>query len=394
MDEEYTECVGTADDLEVSEDISADIPNDIPEDVPEEEGIPGEDYSDVDVSDEFEEDISEAGMEERFDSVESAESIDEDIVAEPEDEEMESALELEEDFLEDGGELTDSVEDIAENVAENEDIPEINSVSDYMNAHNYGRDDFVTYSQDPQWRNLMRKEFPDYKLPELSQESANAQLSQYMNAHNYGIDDYDKYSQDPTWRELHTAAFPDNELPPLNDDYPDDIATGELFGSFETDQHMNGSDVFVKGDNYEQFKKDYYSSEESAYEAYDEPKEIDISPSMIEGIHIGEKEMEDPSVFWSQHENGGTMDSFKQIADHIPDVREQLSAGKTMDELLADPELSECAGIYFANKPKVIEHGDYYEFDSNGRHRILAAREAGYDIPVEIIGHRGMKEEL
>lgn len=113
---------------------------------------------------------------------------------------------------------------------------------------------------------------------------------------------------------------------------------------------------------------------------------------MIEGIHLGESELENPSVFWSQHEKGGTEESFKEIASRIPDVREQLASGKTMDELLADPELSECAGIYFANKPKVIENDGYYEFDSNGRHRILAARAAGYDIPVEVIGRRSRSD--
>ncbi len=90
------------------------------------------------------------------------------------------------------------------------------SVSDYMNAHNYGQEDFETYSQDPEWRELMRNEYPDYELPELSQESAQEQLNQYMSDHNYGIEDYDEYSQDPTWRELHSTVFPDDELPPLN----------------------------------------------------------------------------------------------------------------------------------------------------------------------------------
>ena len=305
---------------------------------------------------------------------------------------------------------------------------EINSISDYMNTHNYGPDDFATYSQDPQWRQLMRQEYPDYELPEMTQESAHAQLSQYMNDHNYGVDDYAEYSQDPVWRELHSTAFPNDELPPLSDatggqnmdstvstsadsidlnspgsgnnsgkptpKNPDDIDEGQLFGSFETDKHINGSDSFVMGDNYERFKRDYYSPEESSYEAYDVPKEVDISPNMIEGIHLGERELEDPSVFWSQHEKNGTLESFKEIASHIPDVRKQLASGKTMDELLADPELSECTGIYFANKPKVIENDGYYEFDSNGRHRILAAREAGYDIPVEVIGRRNRSEVI
>ena len=100
---------------------------------------------------------------------------------------------------------------------ESNDTSEINSISDYMNAHNYGPDDFATCSQDPQWRQLMRQEYPDYELPEMTQERANAQLSQYMNDHNYGVGDYAEYSQDPIWRELHSTAFPDDELPPLNE---------------------------------------------------------------------------------------------------------------------------------------------------------------------------------
>lgn len=107
-----------------------------------------------------------------------------------------------------------------------EKFPEINSVSDYMNAHNYGKDDFDTYSQDPQWRQLMRKEYPDYELPEISRGKAYTQLSQYMNEHNYGREDYAEYSKDPIWRELHSTAFPDAELPPLTGEK----ATGELTG--------------------------------------------------------------------------------------------------------------------------------------------------------------------
>ena len=92
----------------------------------------------------------------------------------------------------------------------------VSSVSEYMNKHGYGRDDFATYSQDPEWRNLMRKEYPNYELPQLTQESAKSQLSDYMNEHNYGQDDFATYSQDPQWRELQKAAYPDYELPPRN----------------------------------------------------------------------------------------------------------------------------------------------------------------------------------
>ena len=123
-------------------------------------------------------------------------------------------------------------------VVNSSEASEINSISDYMNAHNYGPDDFATYSQDPQWRQLMRQEYPDYELPEMTQESANAQLSQYMNDHNYGVDDYAEYSQDPIWRELHSTAFPDDELPPLQN-----ASEGDLTESSENDISQSADTV-------------------------------------------------------------------------------------------------------------------------------------------------------
>ena len=102
-------------------------------------------------------------------------------------------------------------------VLSNDTADAMSGLSDYMNKHNYGPNDFDTYSQDPEWRELQRKAFPDYELPPLSKESAFNQLSDYMNEHNYGPDDFETYSQDPKWRELQTAAFPDYELPPVNE---------------------------------------------------------------------------------------------------------------------------------------------------------------------------------
>ena len=86
-------------------------------------------------------------------------------------------------------------------------------LSDYMNEHNYGPDDFATYSQDPEWQRLHSNAYPDYAPPETSsadtQENSFRQLSEYMNEHNYGPDDFATYSQDPEWQRLHSNAYPD-----------------------------------------------------------------------------------------------------------------------------------------------------------------------------------------
>lgn len=276
-----------------------------------------------------------------------------------------------------------------------DDKTSFEKLSEYMNEHNYGPDDFASYSQDPVWRTLHREVYPDYEMPELSQENARTQLSEYMNEHNYGIDDFETYSQDPVWRELHGAAYPDYEMlaEKGNNDVVVEFVSGKkMIEQFGTEKHRYGSDYFVKGDHYDQFESDYYTQDNSTYTEYEIPQERDISPSLIEGIHLGKSEVENPSIFWEQHEKGGTAESFQEIASHIPEVRERLASGDSLDDLANDEKLSECASIYFKNKPQVIERDGYYEFDSNGRHRIMATRALGYDIPVSVVGKRSYNE--
>ena len=163
---------------------------------------------------------------------------------------------------------------------------------------------------------------------------------------------------------------------------------------FETGQLKDSTDVFVKGDNYDQFFRDYYDYDNSEYISYgDSPIMSTIAPSSIEGIHLGASEADDPSRFWSQHEKGGTAESFASIAAHIPVVRDQLAAGRSLGDIENDALLGRCASIYFnpSNIPRVIKSNGYYEFEGNGRHRILAARSLGFDIPVIIVGERRRK---
>lgn len=53
----------------------------------------------------------------------------------------------------------------------------------------------------------------------LSMEKAKKELNEYMMSKNYGLEDYihgESYSQDPKWRELHQKAYPDDKIPPFN----------------------------------------------------------------------------------------------------------------------------------------------------------------------------------
>lgn len=241
MDEYASQSLDTAEtsvDIpdDIPDDISADLPDDIPEDLPEED-IP------EDLPDDIPEDIPENGDSGDLSNSDTPDDIPEDVYsdaadAEDDREANDVPVDIPEDVNWDNGQ-SDGPADEADNAQpenteddlETHDItPDpFDSLSDYMNSHNYGAYDFSVYSQDPEWRILHREAFPDYELPPLEQENAYNRLSDYMSSHNYGADDFDTYSQDPIWQELHSAAFPDYKLPELadagslpNDEIPDE----------------------------------------------------------------------------------------------------------------------------------------------------------------------------
>jgi len=151
---------------------------------------------------------------------------------------------------------------------------------------------------------------------------------------------------------------------------------------------------FVKGSGYNTFIKDRTSTEKREYiDCSDKNITKYIEPSAIEGIHVSNYDMENPDYFWSQHYTGGTMESFKEVSKYIPEVQRQLDSGRSLFDLENDPILGPCACVYFDPKEmvRVIECDGYYEFESNGRHRILAARAIGQNIPVKIVGARKRK---
>lgn len=170
-----------------------------------------------------------------------------------------------------------------------------------------------------------------------------------------------------------------------------------LFGHKETASlddipvgRLDNGNYFVKGDNYDSFIKDYYSGG-LTYESAQGVVVECVSPSQIEGINLGPGEVKNSNVFWGQHNSSepNPKDFYIDLASKIPQVQTELDRGVPLDELIDDPKLGSCASLFFDPRkiPRVEKYDGYYIFESSGRHRILAARETGYSIPVRVVGY-------
>ena len=172
-------------------------------------------------------------------------------------------------------------------------------------------------------------------------------MADYMNGHNYGLDDYSEYSRDPEWQKLNAD---------LQQSLGMDVTT-----DVSTPLPESGKDV---------------SATELPYNCV-MVNASDIDMTYAQGM--------DSDQFWNHH--GNTKEDYMRIAEGIPDVQQVLDSGKSLDEIKQDPDLKDTAHAYFdpENMIKVEQQADgSYSFADDGRHRIAAAQEMGYDIPVQV----------
>ncbi len=108
---------------------------------------------------------------------------------------------------------------------------------------------------------------------------------------------------------------------------------------------------------------------------------VSTNASNIHGINTqGQSEQ----AFWAYKRH--PKEDYMELASHIPEVQDRLNAGESLSSLERDPVVGECAKQYFdpANMPTVSQYGDTFIADGGNRHRIIAAQELGYDIPVRV----------
>ena len=137
----------------------------------------------------------------------------------------------------------------------------------------------------------------------------------------------------------------------------------------------------------EPLKDSSYDAESPEKRGYELPEgcktvnanDIDMSDAMG---------MDDPN-FWNHHNR--TKEDYMDLASKLPDVQNRLNNGESIESLYNDPNLGDTAYQYYSPEKmvRVNEQPDgSYEFIDDGRHRVSAAQELGYDIPVKIENHQ------
>ena len=267
-------------------------------------------------------------------------------------------------------------DDIERNTDTQED--EFRQLSDYMNEHNYGREDFAAYSQDPEWQRLHSKAYPDYIPPETSsadtQEDAFRQLSDYMNEHNYGREDFAAYSQDPKWQRLHSNAYPDYTPPEeisediVSDasvDVQGDMTDGDSKSDISQDTNTMSAEISEVAFNQElskEFKENILSDPELTPEqkelmlgSFDKVNRSDINdktgevqtgnlmsdmlkPSQVDNMDSVSEMQESSSFIHAMEISNSVIDRYEKVRNNTALLNDETGYQIAMNEMRKDLE--------------------------------------------------------
>lgn len=260
------------------------------------ESSTGEDMSseiETEIND-IEEDNIEVGPE-TSDEIENANSLDDsDFMSD----EIETIEPVEENAPETTSELDSSEETITlDEMSENSAL---DNMTEYMAEHNYGRDDFETYSQDPEWQQLNNellesdgREPIDYS--ENVETSAMDSMTEYMYEHNYGREDFETYSQDPEWQQLNNDLLQELGREPI--DYSENTETSTMDSMTEyMYEHNYGRDDFEtysQDPEWQQLNNDLLQEMGREPIDYDETGETSIEDTDYNDIPESEQSISD-----------------------------------------------------------------------------------------------------
>lgn len=260
------------------------------------ESSTGEDMSseiETEIND-IEEDNIEVGPE-TSDEIENANSLDDsDFMSD----EIETIEPVEENAPETTSELDSSEETITlDEMSENSAL---DNMTEYMAEHNYGRDDFETYSQDPEWQQLNNellesdgREPIDYS--ENVETSAMDSMTEYMYEHNYGREDFETYSQDPEWQQLNNDLLQELGREPIDYSENTEMSTMDSMTEYMYEHNYGRDDfeTYSQDPEWQQLNNDLLQEMGREPIDYDETGETSIEDTDYNDIPESEQSISD-----------------------------------------------------------------------------------------------------
>lgn len=167
------------------------------------------------------------------------------------------------------------------------------------------------------------------------------------------------------------------------------FAAGNMtFGSnlaFVQDR-LSAERYFSRGNHYEEYR-DYWENGNYTFSRNENPELVYVRARDIEGVYLSDRELGNPEGFWTRNgREGWSRENILRRASHIQDVRQNTESGMSLDELSQNPVLDDTIRSYYNNPVQVAQVGSYYVFQSDGRHRTLAAQSLDTYIPVLVTG--------
>lgn len=163
--------------------------------------------------------------------------------------------------------------------------------------------------------------------------------------------------------------------------YPSDTFGSEIQ---LVQDRLSNERYFSRGEHFEEYRE-FWEKGDYSYTRYENSEIVYVRARDIEGVYIWDIERENPQGFWTRNGiRGWSRENIMRRASHIEDVRQSIDAGFNIEDLEDNPELNETIGSYYREPVQVASLGSFYVFQSDGRHRILAAQTLDTYIPVLI----------
>ena len=258
-------------------------------------------------------------------------------------------------------ENADAVGEVQENSA-------LDNMAEYMSEHNYGREDFETYSQDPEWQQLNNDLLEaDGKEPieygEETETSALDNMAEYMSAHNYGQEDFETYSQDPEWQQLNNDLLEADGKEPIEYGEEPESITEVPSADENSEVEQSVSDIM---DNVE------VTDSESLDDFSEELDETHSPESSIEELMDSTDVQENEDELEAESELEPEVEAESEVEPEIeaepevePELEPEVEAEPELEpeveaEPEAEPELEPEVEAEPELEPEIIEDTDSY----------------------------------